>query len=65
MEHALWILGLVIVLLGAVVGWCFHAAPDVHAPSIRSFLAGLFGLPAAVGLAVLLAVLYAFSCWRG
>ena len=62
MESTLWVIGLVIVILGATVGWCFHAAPGIHAKSTRSFLSGLFGLPAAVGLAVLLMVLFAFNC---
>ena len=63
METTLWVIGLVIVILGATVGWCFHATPGLQASSTRSFLSGLFGLPAAVGLGVLFLVLFAFNYW--
>ena len=52
MNTELIVIGMVIVLLSSVVGWCCQTNPDLGGHA-REFLLGLFGLPALVGLGVL------------
>jgi len=64
MKTTLIVIGLVIVLLSSVVGWSFHANPDLGPDNPKGFLFGLFGLPALVGLVVLFVLLAALK-WFG
>jgi len=57
MNATLFVIGMVIVLLSSIVGWCLHTNPDMSSDNAKGFLFGLFGVPALLGLSVLFLVL--------